>query len=74
MRPNYLNREFVVNTPDISWVTDITYIRTWQDWIYLAVILDLYSWKIVVWSMKPTLAKDILLVTLLMTVWRSSIN
>lgn len=41
--PNHLNREFVVNTPVTSWVTDITYIRTWQGWLYLAVVLDLYS-------------------------------
>ena len=68
--PNHLNREFVVNTPDTSWVTDITYIRTWQGWLYLAVVLDLYSRKVIGWSMKPTLAKDIVLDALLMAVWR----
>jgi len=68
--PNHLNREFVVNTPNTSWVTDITYIRTWQGWLYLAVMLDLYSRKVIGWSMKPTLAKDIVLDALLMAVWR----
>ncbi|MBD8010677.1 MULTISPECIES: IS3 family transposase [Acinetobacter] len=68
--PNHLNREFVVNTPNTSWVTDITYIRTWQGWLYLAVVLDLYSRKVIGWSMKPTLAKDIVLDALLMAVWR----
>lgn len=58
--PNHLNQEFVVNTPDTSWVTNITDIRTWQVWLYLAVVLDLYSRKVIGWSMKPTLAKDIL--------------
>ena len=48
--PNHLNREFVVNTPDTSWVTDITYIRTWQGWLYLAVVLDLYSRKVIGWQ------------------------
>lgn len=67
--PNHLNREFVVNMPDTSWVTDITYIRTWQGWLYLAVVLDLYSRKVIGWSMKSTLAKDIVLDALLMTVW-----
>ena len=67
--PNHLNREFVVNTPDTSWVTDITYIRTWQGWLYLAVVLDLYSRKVIGWSMKSTLAKDIVLDALLMAVW-----
>ena len=67
--PNHLNREFVVNTPDTSWVTDITYIRTWQGWLYLAVVLDLYSRKVIGWSMKPTFAKDIVLDALLMAIW-----
>ena len=71
---NHLNREFVVNTPDTSWVTDITYIRTWQGWLYLAVVLDLYSRKVIGWSMKPTLAKDIVLDALLMAVWRRRPN
>ena len=65
----HLNRESVVNTPNTSWVTNITYIRTWQSWLYLAVVLDLYSRKVIGWSMKPTLAKDIVLHVLLMAVW-----
>lgn len=72
--PNHLNREFVVNTPNTSWVTDITYIRTWQGWLYLAVVLDLYSRKVIGWSMKPTLAKDIVLDALLMAIWRRRPN
>jgi len=54
--PNRLQREFTVEQPDTVWVTDITYIRTWQGWLYLAVVVDLYSRKVVGWSMKPTLA------------------
>jgi putative transposase len=77
--PNHLNREFVVNTLDtlrnsVSQVTDITYIRTWQGWLYLAVVLDLYSRKVIGWSMKPTLCKDIVLDALLMVVWRRRPN
>lgn len=75
MPPNHLNRKFIVNTPDtlrnsVSQVTDITYIRTWQGWLYLAAVLDLYSRKVIGWSMKPTLAKDIVLDALLMAVRR----
>ena len=55
-------------------MTDITYIRTWQGWLYLAVVLDLYLRKVIGWSMKPTLAKDIVLDTLLMAVWRRRPN
>ncbi|MCS4296353.1 transposase InsO family protein [Acinetobacter sp. BIGb0196] len=72
--PNHLNREFVVNTPDSLWMTDITYIRTWQGWLYLAVVLDLFSRKVIGWSMKPTLAQDIVLDALLMAVWRRRSN
>jgi len=68
--PNRLQREFTVDTPDQAWVTDITYIRTWQGWLYLAVVLDLFSRKVIGWSMKPTLAKELVLDSILMSVWR----
>lgn len=67
---NQLNREFTVEHPDHFWVTDITYIRTWQGWLYLAVVVDLFSRKVVGWSMKSSLAKEIVLDALLMAVWR----
>jgi putative transposase len=68
--PNRLQREFMVEQPDTVWVTDITYIRTWQGWLYLAVVVDLYSRKVVGWSMKPTLARELVLDALIMAVWR----
>lgn len=68
--PNKLRREFTVEAPDKAWVTDITYIRTWQGWLYLAVVVDLYSRMVVGWSMKPTLAREIVLDALMMAVWR----
>jgi|SRR5579859_6045474 len=49
--PNLLNREFTATEPNKKWVTDITYIPTKQGWLYLAVILDLYSRIVVGWSM-----------------------
>lgn len=70
LAPNRLNREFSVAKPDQVWVTDITYIRTWQGWLYLAVVVDLHSRRIVGWSMKPTLAREIVLDALLMAIWR----
>ena len=70
LAPNTLNRAFKVSTPDTVWVTDITYIRTWQGWLYLAVVLDLFSRRVVGWSMKPTLAREIVLDALMMAVWR----
>jgi len=68
--PNKLQRGFKVELPDRVWVTDITYIRTWQGWLYLAVVVDLYSRKVVGWSMKPTLARELVLDALIMAVWR----
>lgn len=68
--PNRLQREFTVEHPDRAWVTDITYIRTWQGWLYLAVVMDLFARKVVGWSMKPTLARELVLDAILMAVWR----
>jgi putative transposase len=70
LAPNRLNREFTVDTPDRAWVTDITYLRTWQGWLYLAVVMDLYARKIIGWSMKSTLARELVLDALLMALWR----
>jgi putative transposase len=49
--PNILNRDFTATEPNTKWVTDITYIPTAQGWLYLAVMLDLYSRAVVGWSM-----------------------
>lgn len=70
LSPNTLDRQFTVEQPDTVWVTDITYIRTWEGWLYLAVVLDLYSRAVIGWSMKATLSRDIVLDALLMAVWR----
>lgn len=68
--PNRLGQQFVMDAPDMAWVTDITYIRTYQGWLYLAVVLDLFSRKVIGWSMKSTLAKELVLDSVLMAVWR----
>lgn len=68
LAPNRLDRAFTVTAPNRVWVTDITYIRTWQGWLYLAAVMDLYSRKIVGWSMKRSLRRDIVLDALLMAV------
>ncbi|GHO48829.1 transposase [Ktedonospora formicarum] len=49
--PNLLERDFTATAPNTKWVTDITYIPTIQGWLYLAVMLDLYSRAVVGWSM-----------------------
>ena len=47
---NVLNRDFAPTAANVAWVSDITYIRTWTGWLYLAVIIDLYSRRVVGWS------------------------
>jgi transposase InsO family protein len=57
--PNLLNREFEAEAPNEKWVADITYIPTREGWLYLAVVLDLYSRKIVGWSMSHQVTADL---------------
>jgi len=72
--PNRLEQRFNVDQADTAWVTDITYIRTYEGWLYLAVVIDLYSRAVVGWSMKSTMATEIVLDALLMAVWRRFSN
>lgn len=58
------------NRPNDAWVTDITHIRTHEDWLYLAVVIDLYLRKVVSWSMQSRFKKELVLNALLMAVWR----
>ena len=67
---NTLNRQFDVNAPDRVWVTDITYIRTLEGFAYLAVVIDLYSRRVVGWSLQSRQTADVVLQALLMAVWR----
>lgn len=52
---NHLNRDFRVQSPDKVWVSDITYIKTNQGWLYLTVIIDLYNRKVKGWSLSENL-------------------
>ncbi len=67
---NTLDRQFDVNAPDTVWVTDITYIKTCKGFAYLAVVIDLYSRRVVGWSMQSRQTTDVVLQALLMAVWR----
>ncbi|WP_395165594.1 IS3 family transposase [Klebsiella variicola] len=69
--PNRVQRQFTVVRANQVWVTDITYIRTWQGWLYLAVVIDLFARNVVGWSMKPTLSRELALDALMRwRVWR----
>ena len=64
--PNVLDRGFNVDKPDRAWVTDFTYIRTLEGWLYLTVVIDLFSRKVVGWTMKSSPKADLVIDALLM--------
>ena len=68
--PNTLDRVFEVDQPNKAWVTDFTYIRTHEGWLYLTVVIDLFSRQVIGWSMKSNPKADLVIDALLMAVWR----
>jgi len=68
--PNLLNRNFEASVPDIVYCSDITYIWTNEGWLYLAVILDLFSRQVVGWSISNRITKKLVLDSLQMALWR----
>jgi putative transposase len=68
--PNHLQQQFDVAEPNRVWVTDITYIRTHEGWLFLAAVIDLFSRQVVGWSMQPRMDRELALNALLMAVWR----
>jgi transposase InsO family protein len=65
---NHLNRNFRVNKPNQVWVADITYIYTQEGWLYLSTIMDLYSRKIIGWSLKNRITPDLVIEALNMAI------
>ena len=68
-RPGKHGRPSVV-APNQAWVTDITYIRTHEGWLYLAVVLDLFSRQVIGWSMQSRMDRELAINALMMAVWR----
>lgn len=68
--PNRLEQQFDVAEPNRAWVTDITYIRTHEGWLYLAVVIDLFARTVIGWSMQSRIDRSLVLDALLMAVWR----
>lgn len=67
---NLLNQNFEVEKPNTTWVSDITYIWTLEGWLYLAVILDLYSRQVVGWAMSDRLTSDFVIKALYQAIGR----
>jgi len=68
--PNHLDRQFTVAEPNQAYVGDITYIHTQEGWLYLAVVIDLYSRQVVGWSMAEHMRAKLVNDALSMAVWK----
>jgi putative transposase len=66
--PDLVERDFSPTAPDRLWVADITFIRTWQGWLYLAAVMDCFSRRIVGWSMADHLRSELVVDALEMAV------
>jgi putative transposase len=67
---NRVARDFKAEEPNTKWVTDITYIRTAEQWLYLCVVLDLHSGIVVGWSMSHRQERQLVLQAVLMALWQ----
>jgi putative transposase len=59
--PNVLDRKFIVAAPNQAWVGDVRYIATEEGWVFLAVVIDLFSRKVVGWSMRPDMQRKLVI-------------
>ena len=67
--PDLVKRNFTPEAPDRLWVADMTYVRTWEGWLYLSFVLDTYSRRIVGWSMSNNLRTELVLDALNMAIY-----
>ncbi len=65
---NILNRNFTASVPNEKWVSDITYIHTTEGWLYLCTVIDLYSRKVVGWSIEDNMKTDMVVKALIMAI------
>ena len=68
--PNLLEQDFTADEPNQKWAGDITYLMTSEGWLYLAVIIDLYSHAVIGWSMSNRMTSDLVCDALQMALWR----
>ena len=68
--PNLLERQFAATGPNRKWVADFTYLPTGEGWLFVAVVLDLFSRRVVGWSMSSEMTSQLVIDALLMAIWR----
>ena len=67
---NVLDRQFTADAPNRKWVADFTYIWTAEGWLYVAAVIDLFSRRVVGWSMSDTMTAQLVTDALVMAIWR----
>src|SRR3546814_16269434 len=67
---NVLDRQFTADRPNQKWVADFTYIWTAEGWLYVAAVIDLFSRRVVGWSMSPNMTAQLVTAALIMAIWR----
>ncbi|WP_354212201.1 MULTISPECIES: IS3 family transposase [unclassified Bradyrhizobium] len=67
---NLLDRQFVAERPNQKWIADFTYIWTAEGWLYVAAVIDLFSRRVIGWSMSASMTAQLVADALLMAVWR----
>ena len=67
---NVLDRQFTASAPNQKWVADFTYIWTAEGWLYVAAVIDLFSRRVVGWSMRATMTAQLVTDALMMAIWR----
>jgi putative transposase len=70
LAPNVLDRQFAAERPNQKWVADFTYLWTTEGWLYVAIVLDLYSRKVVGWSISAQMTAQLVIDALVMAIWR----
>ena len=68
--PNILDRQFVAERPNQRWIADFTYIWTAEGWLYVAAVIDLFSRRVVGWSMQASMTAQLVTDALMMAIWR----
>ena len=68
--PNVLDRTFAASAANRRWIADFTYIWTAEGWLYVAAVIDLFSRRVVGWSMRATMTAELVASALLMAIWR----
>ena len=68
--PNVLDRQFYASVPNKKWIADFTYIWTAEGWLYVSAVIDLFSRRVVGWSMSTSMTAQLVADALLMAIWR----